>query len=412
MYYGLLGEQLSHSYSPLIHSMLGDYEYRLIEKSPHELEDFLKNGDFRAINVTIPYKKAVIPYLCALSERAERIGSVNVIVRREDGSLFGDNSDYFGFLSQVKRSGITVAGKKALVLGSGGASAMVRAVLSDLSCSEIVVISRRGENNYENLEKHRDADIIVNTTPVGMFPDCPRRIVDLKIFPNLSGVLDLIYNPFKTELVLQAEELGIPALGGLVMLVAQGVKAYEMFFGKEAPSGAVDKIEKALSGRMKNIALIGMPGCGKSAVGKRLAKLLDREFVDIDKEIVRAAGKTIPEIFAREGEEAFRALETKVLSEFSKKSALVISTGGGVVTKEENRTLLLQNSNVVYIGRPLGSLSKKGRPLSASKSPEQLWEERGEAYKKWSSLKMYNSDICATARAIAKNLHLETKKRK
>ncbi len=412
MYYGLLGEHLSHSYSPLIHSMLGDYEYRLIEKSPDELWEFIKNGDFAALNVTIPYKKAVIPYLSALSERAERIGSVNVIVRREDGSLYGDNSDYFGFLSLVRKAKISVAGKKVLVLGSGGASATVKAVLSDLSAREITVVSRTGEDNYENIEKHADCDVIVNTTPVGMFPNCPESIVDLRKFPRLSGVLDLIYNPCKTALVLQAEELGIPALGGLHMLAAQGVKAYEMFFGCSAPEGAVDKAEKALNGKMKNIALIGMPGCGKTSVGKRLAKLTKREFVDIDKEIVARAKKTIPKIFEEDGEEAFRALETEVLRDICKKSSLVISTGGGVVTRKENRPLLLQNSFVVYIGRPLSALSKKGRPLSAKKSPEELWQERGARYKEWSTLKVCNTGITPTAIAIAKGLHLETKKRK
>ncbi|MBR6676794.1 MAG: shikimate kinase [Clostridia bacterium] len=411
MKYGLLGEHLPHSYSPLIHSMLGDYEYSLIEKAPHQVEDFIKNGDFKGINVTIPYKKTVIPYLDCLSTRAQRIGSVNVVVRRDDGTLFGDNSDYGGFLSLVKASGIRIAGKKVLVLGSGGASLTVQAVLSDLNAGSVIVISRSGEDNYENISKHSDADVIVNTTPVGMYPNCGESPVSLSAFTKLSGVLDLIYNPQKTALILEAERRKVKAMGGLHMLVAQAVLASGMFFNKRMDERLISTVEKKVAAMMKNVTLIGMPGCGKSTIGKRLAALTGRRFVDIDAEIVKHAGKTIPEIFASEGEDEFRRLETLVTEKFTKESGCIISCGGGIVTREENRDLLRQNSTVVFISRNIEMLATKGRPLSATSSAEDLWKQRGPMYKAWSDVKILNLGINPTAVAIAKTLHLNLKKR-
>jgi len=410
MKYGLLGEHLSHSYSPLIHSMLGDYEYTLIEKAPDEVEDFIKNGDFQAINVTIPYKKTVIPFLSELSDRAKKIGSVNVIVRRPDGTLFGDNSDYGGFASLVRKSKIGIKGKKVLVLGDGGASVTVQAVLRDMGAANVTVISLFTEDNYENIDRHADADVIVNATPVGMYPRCGERLVDLSVFPHLSGVLDVIYNPCKTAFILDAEERGIPALGGLHMLVAQAVVANEMFFSRKADPRAVDRIEKRIASMMKNVVLIGMPGCGKSTTGKRLAALTGREFIDIDAEIVKAAGKTIPEIFAEDGEEAFRRLETEVTGEVCKRSGCIISCGGGVVTRPENRRLLRQNSTVVFIVRDINALATRGRPLSESNSADSLWAARSPMYKSWSDLKVLNTGVNNTALAIARALHLNTKK--
>ncbi len=411
MIYGLLGEHLSHSYSPLIHSMLGDYEYTLIEKAPHEVEDFIKHGDFSAINVTIPYKKSVIPFLDTLSERAKKIGSVNVIVRRPDGTLFGDNSDYDGFASVVYKSKIRVKGKKVLVLGSGGASVTVQAVLRDMDCESIIVISRSGEDNYDNISRHADADVIVNTTPVGMYPDCDHSPVDLSAFTKLSGVLDLIYNPHKTKLILEAEERGIPAFGGLRMLVAQAVSANEMFFSEKQDLNVTEKIEKKISAMMKNVVLIGMPGCGKSTIGKRLAALTGRPFVDLDREIADLAGKTIPEIFADDGEEAFRRLETQVAAKFCKEKGYIISCGGGIVTRPENKNILRQNSTVVFVARDLKSLTTKGRPLSQTHSVESLWEIRSPMYKAWSDYKLYNTGINSSALSIVKALNLDFKKR-
>ena len=411
MKYGLLGEHLSHSYSPLIHSMLGDYQYGLIEKAPHEVEDYIKNGDFKAINVTIPYKKTVMPFLDEISDRAKKIGSVNVVVRRDDGTLFGDNSDYGGFASLVKKARISIKGKKVLVLGDGGASVTVQAVLRDMGAASVTVISLCTEDNYENIDRHADADVIVNATPVGMYPKNGERLVDLSIFPHLSGVLDVIYNPYKTALILDAEERGIPSAGGLRMLVAQAVVANEMFFSEKQDKSVIDAIEKKVAAMMKNVTLIGMPGCGKSTIGKRLAALTGRELVDIDAEIVKVAGKTIPEIFAEDGEEAFRRLETQVTAEVCKRSGCIISCGGGVVTRPENRRLIRQNSTVVFIARELDTLATKGRPLSETTSALSLWEARRPMYNSWSDIKMLNCGINQTALAIIRALHLNTKKR-
>ena len=410
MNYGLLGEHLSHSYSPLIHSMLGDYEYSLIEKAPDEVEDFIKNGDFQAINVTIPYKKTVIPFLDELSDRAKKIGSVNVIVRRPDGTLYGDNSDYGGFASLVRKSKIRIKGKKVLVLGSGGASVTVQAVLRDMGAADIRVISRFTEDNYENIDRHADADVIVNTTPVGMYPNNGQRLVDLSVFPRISGVLDVIYNPYKSALVLDAEERGIPAMGGLRMLVAQAVVANETFFSRKVDNAIIDKIEKKIASMMKNVVFIGMPGCGKSTTGKRLSALTGREFIDIDAEIVKAAGKTIPEIFAEDGEDYFRRLETQVTGEVCKKSGCIISCGGGVVTREENRRLIRQNATVVFLVRDIHTLATRGRPLSETNSADALWEARSPMYKSWSDVKILNTGVNNTALAIARTLHLDIKK--
>ncbi len=412
MYYGLLGEHLSHSYSPLIHSMLGDYEYRLIEKAPEDVEDFIRNGDFGAINITIPYKKAVIPYLDELSERAEKIGSVNVVVRRPDGTLFGDNSDYGGFASLVRKSKIRIKGKKVIVLGDGGASLTVQTVLRDMGAANVTVISLFTEDNYENIDKHADADVIVNATPVGMYPKCGERLVDISAFPRLSGVIDVIYNPQKTAFVLDAEERGIPAFGGLHMLVAQAVVAYEMFFSCKAEPGITDKIERKISAMMKNVTLIGMPGCGKTSVGKRIAALTGREFIDIDDEIVKEAGKSIPEIFAEDGEDAFRRIETSVTARVCQKSGCIISTGGGVVTRPENRRHLWQNSTVVYVHRELSALATEGRPLSGERGVWALAKERMPLYKDYSHIKVLNTGVNETAWEIIRNLHLQVKRGK
>ncbi|MBE6587977.1 MAG: AAA family ATPase [Ruminococcaceae bacterium] len=410
MNYGLLGEHLSHSYSPLIHSMLGDYEYSLIEKAPDEVEDFIKNGDYQAINVTIPYKKTVMPFLDELSDRAEKIGSVNVVVRRPDGTLFGDNSDYGGFASLVRKSRIRIKGKKVLVLGDGGASVTVQAVLRDMGAANVTVISLFTEDNYGNIDRHADADVIVNATPVGMYPNNGERLVDLSVFPRLSGVLDVIYNPYKTALILDAEERGIPALGGLHMLVAQAARANEMFFDSKLDAGVIEKTEKKIASMMKNVVLIGMPGCGKTTMGKRLAAITGREFIDIDAEIVKVAGKTIPEIFAEDGEEAFRLLETRVTGEICKKSGCIISCGGGVVTRPENRRLIRQNSTVVFLVRDIHTLATRGRPLSETNSADALWEARSPMYKSWSDVKILNTGINNTAYSIARALNLNTKK--
>lgn len=398
---GLLGEKLGHSYSPQIHSMLADYEYKLFEKSPEELEDFLKSGEFDGLNVTIPYKKSVMPYCAELSPTAAQIGSVNTIVRRSDGSLYGDNTDAFGFENLIVHNGIEVKGKKALVLGTGGASVTAQAVLKNLGASEVVVISRKGEDNYENIAKHADAEIIANTTPVGMYPNNGKAAVDLAQFPKLSGVLDVVYNPARTALLLQAEKLGIPCAGGLYMLVSQAKRSCELFTGKSIPDSEIDRIERVLSHQMQNIVIIGMPGSGKTAVSTMLAERLGRKIFDTDTIVSEKAGMTIPEIFAAQGEAGFRKLETEATAEVGKLSGNIISTGGGVVTVADNYELLHQNGVIVWIERDTNKLARDGRPISLSSDLNELYAARLPLYERFADIKADNNgDINDTVNAI------------
>ena len=311
---GLLGRKLGHSYSPQIHHELASYEYKLYEKEPEELNRFLKSGTFDGLNVTIPYKKAVMPLLDEISPEAAAIGSVNTIVNRA-GKLTGYNTDAFGFTWLLQKSGVDVAGKKALVFGSGGASVTVCHVLKSLGADPVVVISRSGENNYENLDRHTDAKILVNATPLGMYPENGTSPVDLACFDAPEGVLDVVYNPARTALMLQAEALSVPHASGLSMLVAQAKKACEYFTDTKIPDTEIDRIERLLSHQMQNIILIGMPGCGKSSIGQALANTLHRPFIDADAEIVRRVGCSIPEIFAKDGEPGFRKIESAVLAD-------------------------------------------------------------------------------------------------
>lgn len=398
---GLLGEKLGHSYSPQIHSMLADYEYKLFEKSPEELEDFLKSGEFDGLNVTIPYKKSVMPYCAELSPTAAQIGSVNTIVRRSDGSLYGDNTDAFGFENLIVHNGIEVKGKKALVLGTGGASVTAQAVLKNLGASEVVVISRKGEDNYENIAKHADAEIIANTTPVGMYPNNGKAAVDLTQFPKLSGVLDVVYNPARTALLLQAEKLCIPCAGGLYMLVSQAKRSCELFTGNSIPDSEIDRIERVLSHQMQNIVIIGMPGSGKTAVSTMLAERLGRKIFDTDTIVSEKAGMTIPEIFAAQGEAGFRKLETEATVEVGKLSGNIISTGGGVVTVADNYELLHQNGVIVWIERDTNKLARDGRPISLSSDLNELYAARFPLYECFADIKADNNgDINDTVNAI------------
>ncbi len=397
---GLLGRKLGHSYSPQIHAFLGDYSYDLFEKEPDQIQDFLKNGDFTGINVTIPYKKDVIPYLDEISDVARKMGAVNTIVRRPDGSLFGHNTDYFGFASMVKRSGLEVAGKKVLILGSGGASNTVTAVLKELG-STVIVVSRSGENNYANLHLHRDASVIVNTTPVGMYPNTGVSPVDLKQFPHLEGVLDVVYNPARTQFLLDAETLGLPCCNGLWMLVAQAKEAAEYFTGIPISDSVIETIYRKLSQQMQNIVLIGMPGCGKSTVAELLAKELKRNLLDADAEIIRLAGKCIPDIFSQDGEEVFRSWETQALDALGKGSGAIIATGGGCVTRPRNYPLLHQNGRIFWLQRPLNVLPTEGRPLSQANALSDLYAVRKPMYESFADHIIDNSgDIRDTVSAI------------
>ncbi|MBR3955708.1 MAG: shikimate kinase [Clostridia bacterium] len=396
---GLIGHKLSHSFSPQIHAELADYEYKLFELEPDEVGAFLQNGNFDATNVTIPYKKEVMPYLTEISGEAQKIGSVNTITRTAKG-LKGDNTDYFGFLYMLKKSGIAVKNKKCLVLGSGGASVTVCAVLKDMG-ADVVVISRSGEDNYENLDRHKDAAVIVNTTPVGMYPNTGLSPVDLTVFPVLEGVLDLIYNPARTQLLLDAQKLHIPCINGLSMLCAQAKKACELFLNTQIDDSEIDRITAKIASDSENIILIGMPGCGKSTAGKALAEMTDRQFVDTDEIIEQKAGMPIPDIFAKYGEVHFRTLEHEAVCECAKKSGLVLATGGGVIKTKENYNCLHQNGKVIWLQRDVNLLATDGRPLSQQSGVFKLYEERKPLYEYFCDIAVQcDTDATITAKNI------------
>ena len=403
--YGLLGGHLPHSFSPQIHSALGNRNYNLFEVAPENLDTFMKEHNFKGINVTIPYKKAVIPYLDVISPEAEKIGAVNTI-KVVDGKLYGDNTDYFGFKYMVEKSGVTIHNKKALVLGSGGASLTVQAVLRDMNAREIVVLSRNGDDNYVNMYiKHTDAEIIVNTTPVGMYPDNLNTLVDLDRFNNLSGVLDVVYNPLKTRLILDAEQRNIPCSAGLSMLVAQAKKAHEIFFDTMVENDVCEQIEHSLTLQMCNIVLIGMAGCGKSTIGKRLSELLRKDLVDTDEMIVNTENKPIPEIFAEKGEDYFRWCENVAVNIAGREKSQIIATGGGVIVRPENYNSLKQNGIIVFINRDADLLPTNGRPLSQMHGVKALYEKRMPLYRQFSDIEVDgNGTIEEVANRIIKEI--------
>lgn len=389
---GLLGGKLGHSYSPQIHGMLADYEYRLYEKTQEELSEFLLHSDVCGLNVTIPYKKTVIPFCAELSPRAQRLGAVNTLVRRSDGTLVGHNTDYFGFETLLHHSGLSVSGKKALVLGSGGASATAVAVLQDHG-SDVIVISRSGENNYQNLGRHRDAALIVNATPVGMYPGNGAAPLSLDEFPNLEGVLDMVYNPARTALLLQAEERGIPAANGLLMLVAQAKESAEWFLGKPISQDVIPKITRKLRSQMENIILIGMPGSGKTTVSSILLQKTGRKTVDSDEEFLARFGRTPAQTITEDGEAAFRQLESQMLADLGKLSGIVLATGGGCVTISENYPLLHQNGTLFYLQRSLDLLPLDGRPISRSTGVEALFQKRDPLYRQFADHLIDNNGL-------------------
>lgn len=379
---GLLGRKLGHSYSPQIHRMLGDYSYVLFEKEPGQLEDFVKNGDYSGLNVTIPYKKEVIPFLDELSPVAQRLGAVNTIVRRADGSLMGHNTDYFGFRYLVEQSGLKVSGKKALVLGSGGASNTAVAVLQELGAN-VVVISRSGENHYGNLQLHADASVIVNATPVGMFPNTGVSPVDLGLFPQLEGVLDAVYNPARTQILLDAESRGLVAMNGLWMLVAQAKESAEWFTGLPIDDSKITEIHDSLRRQMENIILIGMPGCGKTTLGTLLAQRTGKQFIDADEALEQRFGRKITDIIPQDGEAAFRQMESETLSELGRHSGLIIATGGGCVTQSRNYPLLHQNGTILWLTRTIDKLPTQGRPLSQAGKLSEMFRIRCPMYERF-----------------------------
>ena len=398
---GLLGEKLGHSYSPELHAFFGNYDYELFEVPPDQLGDFIRARDFQGLNVTIPYKTTMLAICDDLTEAAAAIGSVNTVVKQLDGSLLGDNTDAAGFEGMVWKSRMRILGRKCLVLGSGGASLSVQYVLRKLGAGEIVVISRTGEDNYTNLDRHRDASILVNTTPVGMYPNTAASPVDLREFPQCEGVLDLIYNPARTALLQQAEALGIPCLGGLYMLAEQARCAAQIFTGEVIPAIRTKEAYHALSRRKENRILIGMPGSGKTTVGEALSRLTGREAVDLDQMIETTAGCSIPEIFQREGESGFRARERAAAEEAGKRTGVILLTGGGIIKTAENYAALHQNGRIYQLVRDLSLLPTEGRPLSQGADLAAMWRERAPLYARFRDVEIDNSGTVEdTAAAI------------
>ena len=406
--FGLLGEHLGHSFSPMIHKAFGDYSYELFEVPPSKLEKFICSNYYDGLNVTIPYKQAVLPYLDEVSWRAKKIGSVNTIVYK-NGKRIGDNTDYCGFRYMVESSGVSPAGKKVIVLGSGGASRAVCEAMKDLGCSELCVISRSGSDNYQNIEKHADAEIIVNATPVGMYPHNAESPLSLKSFSKLQAVLDLIYNPQKTALMLEAEQRKVIAVGGLSMLVSQAFFSAEQFMDQKLNPSLVAPLIQKIGMQMKNIVLIGMPGSGKSVCARMLSERLGRKWIDTDTRIEQQSGQTISEIFAANGEEHFRNLESEVIKRVSAETGCVISVGGGAILRRENQNALRQNGYFLWLCRPLSELSMSNRPLSTDKEALlRMEKERMPIYQSMADAKIHVSDSPElTLQKILEAVHYE-----
>ncbi len=388
----LIGEKLSHSFSPMIHSMLADYPYTLAEVSRNELEAFVKSNEFTSANVTIPYKVEIMKYLDEISPEAKAIGCINTVTHTPDGRLRGDNTDFYGLSYLIKSSGIDISGKKVLILGSGGSYLTAHAVCESLGARDIICVSRGGEVNYENVyDKHADADIIINTSPVGMYPNNLECKIDLEKFENIKGVFDIVFNPSKTKLLLDAERLSIPCRGGLAMLVAQAKRACEIFTGEQIDDGEIERIKRIIEDQTLNIVLIGMPGCGKTTIAQALAEKLGREIIDTDEEIVKNAKMPIPEIFAKFGEGTFRSLEHNEIKNAGKLSGKIISTGGGAVTIANNYEALHQNGIIVFIKRDIDKLSRDGRPLSIGADLNKMYEKRFPMYERFADITVDNN---------------------
>lgn len=385
MEYGLIGEKLGHSFSKTVHNEICDYDYDLVELNSDEFCSFMEEKDFKAINVTIPYKEKVLPYLDYIDGNAQKIGAVNTIVKKED-KLYGFNTDFLGLKALIEKNNITLKDKKVLILGSGGTSKTATAVAEYLGASKILKVSRREMTGYITynaaLENHIDADVIINTTPCGMFPNIGESAICIDKFQNLSAVVDAIYNPLNSLLLLKAREKGIKAVGGLYMLIAQAVFAAEKFTDRKIDTAVIDSIYNKILKEKMNLVLIGMPSCGKTTVGKRLAKELDKEFIDCDKEIERFTGKSIPEIFTESGETEFRKIESEVIKNIAKKQNAVIATGGGAILNNRNIEFLRANGFIVFLDRPLDLLiTTDDRPLSSNRELlQKRYKERYDIY--------------------------------
>ena len=393
MKFGLLGETLRHSFSKQIHSVFGSYEYEYYAKSREEAESFIKSGEVSGMNVTIPYKELAYSLCDELTDTAREAGCVNTVTYR-DGKVCGDNTDVFGFMYMLDAGKISVRDKKVIVLGSGGTSKTARLALKRLGAGEVVVVSRSGEVNYDNVYERSDTEIIINTTPVGMYPKNGASPIDLSRFPKCEGVADVVYNPLKTKLLLDAEKLGIPHIGGLYMLAAQGFRAAEVFLGEKLSESLIKDAVMSVRRSISNIILVGMPGSGKSTVASLVAEGLSRRLVDTDKEIKKLYGAPA-KIITEQGEAAFRDIECRVVADIAKESGLVIATGGGVCEREENRGHLSQNGKVYLIERSLDKLSTEGRPLSVDVAA--LYERRKDKYLRLADVKIDNNGKAESA---------------
>ena len=409
MNFGLLGRKLHHSLSPKIHGMLGNYKYDLFCKEPEELKSFLNSGQFDGLNVTIPYKLDVIPFCHTLSDTVKKIGSANTIVKDNNDLLHAHNTDYFGFKYLIKYHNFNIKNKKALILGSGGSSLTVKAVLNDLGAREIITVSRTGSANYKNIYNHDDAEIIINTTPVGMYPEFEGKLIELERFKNCFAVIDLIYNPMRTELLIKAKELSIPYTGGMLMLVAQAFKAAELFTKQKLDETIIEKICSEIIFSRRNIVLIGMPGSGKSSIASELFKMININVIDTDEMIKKSEKMKISDIFNEHGEDYFRKAESKEIISAAEKSGNIISVGGGAVLSKENRKALMRNSIVFYIKRDINKLSLTGRPLSKNLEVlKEMEKERAPLYNKMADIiiNAEEGNINSTAKKIKKLLQI------
>ncbi len=409
MTYGLVGEKLGHSYSKLIHESLERYSYQLFSLDREAFDRFIANRQYNGLNITIPYKKAVIPFCDRLSDSARRIGAVNTLYF-QDGQLWGTNTDYDGFLYAAEAAGISFYEKKVLILGNGGTSLTVRKAAADKGAAEILITSRRSEKgciSYEELHHHRDIEIVINTTPVGTYPNNGERLISLTDFPQCCGVIDVIYNPFATDLLQQAEERKIPHSNGLPMLVAQATAAAEHFLQEKGFKEENVRILNKLRREIENIVLIGMPGCGKSSIGKKLAQILGKTFVDLDELVEKEAGQSIPSLFREYGEPYFRNLETRAAKKAGKEKSQVIAAGGGTVLRPENMKALSQNGRVVFIRRPLENLATDGRPLSKDADAlKSMYAHRLPLYEQYGQIAFQGKEgIDASASALAELLY-------
>ncbi len=418
MKYGLIGEHLGHSFSKQIQTRIAeienvkDYDYQLVELDKEEFKEFMEKKDFKGINVTIPYKKDVIPYLDEMDESAKAIGAVNTIIN-VDGKLKGYNTDFGGFLYMVKAHNVHMEGKKVLIIGNGGACAAVKAVCKHENAKDIVIVSRsanRGAISYDEMyTSHLDADIVVNTSPVGMFPNIVNAPIDVSWFHKLECVLDVVYNPILTRLCFEAQEADIKRVIGLEMLIAQAKYAFEIFENMSFDDSIIDEIKKEMLKDRCNIVLIGMPSAGKTTIGKMLEEKLGKEFFDLDDMIIAKAGKSIPEIFQESGEAGFRAIETEVAIEASKMNNKIIATGGGVVKHKVNMDFLRLNGITIFIDRDIDKLisSDPNRPLSSSKQAlQQMYKERYPLYQKYAAyIAVNNANIEETVDDIVNTYH-------